>query len=113
VAPKLEPKVQLQRAIGVKGVSITYKDEGEPKKEKKSGLPWYTVGAYLTGWGETNLRLGGGSAFSKREAGAKAAIAALGNKKQMKIFEQKKQDHTDALQAQRERDQKQAVSTSL
>lgn len=92
-----EPKVRLVQAIGAKGVQITYRDEGPPGKDKKSGLPWYTVGAYLDGWGETNFRLGMGSALSKKEAGAQAAQAALDNKKMMKVYEQKKKDFVATL----------------
>lgn len=93
-----EPKVRLVQAIGAKGVQITYRDEGPPRNEKKTGLPWFTVGVYLDGWGETNFRLGIGSALSKKEAGAKAAQAALGNQKMLKVFEQKKKDFVATLQ---------------
>ena len=96
-----DPKVRLIQAIGAKGVQIAYRDEGPPRKDKKSGLPWYTVGAYLDGWGETNFRLGIGSALSKKEAGAKAAQAALDNKKMMKVYEQKKRDFVSTLETRR------------
>ncbi|CAJ2511172.1 Uu.00g067970.m01.CDS01 [Anthostomella pinea] len=86
------PKVLLTRAIGTKGVKISYRDIGEPKKEKNSGLPWYTVGAYYDGLGETDVLLGFGSALSKKEAGANAAENALGNKKTMKRLVKKKED---------------------
>jgi ribonuclease-3 len=96
--PEQNPKVLLSQAIGVKGINIMYRDEGEPKNEKNSGLPWYTVGVYLDGWGVTNHRMGFGSGLSKREAGAKAAQAALSNRKMMKVFEQKRKDFVAAME---------------
>jgi ribonuclease-3 len=80
----LTPKVALTQAIGTKGVTISYRDEGEPKKDKNTGLPWYTVGAYYDGLGQTNLTLGYGSGLSKKEAGANAAVKAMENKKLIK-----------------------------
>lgn len=77
----LNPKVLLSKTIGTKGVKISYSDIGEPKKDKHSGkLPWYTVGVFYDGLGETNLKLGVGGALSKKEAGAIAARQALENK---------------------------------
>lgn len=98
-ATELPVKVQLAQAIGGKGIKIEYKDEGEPKKEKRTGLPWYTVGIYLTGWGVQNFKLGFGSALSKKEAGSKAAQAALENKKTLGRFEQKKKEFDAAVRA--------------
>ncbi|ORY64196.1 ribonuclease III domain-containing protein [Pseudomassariella vexata] len=95
----LNPKVHLSKAIGATGVKISYRDEGEPKKEKKTGLPWYTVGVYLDGWGVTNLPMGFGSALSKKEAGSKAAQAAFDNKKMIKGFVKKKQELMAAVEA--------------
>ncbi len=96
----LNPKVVLARTIGSKGVRISYEDLGEPKKAKDSGLPLYTVGVFLDGWGETHLQLGYGSGLSKKEAGARAAQRALDNKKLITRFETKKLDFQAALEAQ-------------
>ncbi|KAH8677931.1 ribonuclease III domain-containing protein [Xylariales sp. PMI_506] len=98
----LDPKVHLSHTIGAKGIKITYRDEGEPKRDKKSGLPRYTVGVYLDGWGMQNYRMGFASALSKREAGAKAAQIALDNKKMMNGFQQKKKEFLAAIEAQQE-----------
>ncbi|KAI3320710.1 ribonuclease III [Xylariaceae sp. AK1471] len=88
----LNPKVALTQAIGTKGVRVSYRDEGQPKKDKNTGLPWYTVGAYYDGLGETNLNLGYGGGLSKKEAGANAAVKALENKKLIKRLQKLKED---------------------
>ncbi|KAI1489800.1 ribonuclease III domain-containing protein [Biscogniauxia mediterranea] len=88
----LNPKIILTQTIGTKGVKISYHDIGEPKKEKNSGLPWYTVGVVYDGLGETNLQLGYGSGLSKKEAGANAARKAMENKKLIKRLQKKKED---------------------
>lgn len=97
---QLSPKVRLAQAIGGRGIVIEYKDRGQPGKEKKTGLPWYTVAVHLTGWGVRDFYLGHGSALSKKEAGAKAAQAALENKKALVRFEQKKREFDAAMKAQ-------------
>lgn len=94
--PSLNAKVVLSQTIGTKGVSITYRDEGE-KKDKNSGLPWYTVGAYYDGLGEKDLCLGYGGGLSKKDAGANAAVKALENKKLMKRLRKIKEDVGAAL----------------
>lgn len=76
----LNPKVVLSQVVGAKGVKISYNDVGEPKKDKHTKLPWYTVAVLFDGFGEKKLQLGIGSAISKKEAGANAARAALENK---------------------------------
>ncbi|RYP53004.1 hypothetical protein DL769_010582 [Monosporascus sp. CRB-8-3] len=96
----LNPKVVLAKAIGGKDVKIIYEDLGEPKKAKDTGLPMYTVGVFLNGWGETHLQLGYGNGLSKKEAGAKAAQRALDNKKLIKKFETRRRDFQAALDAQ-------------
>ncbi|KAI1139743.1 ribonuclease III [Hypoxylon sp. FL0543] len=95
----LNPKVLLSQVIGAKGVKISYNDIGEPKKDKHTGkLPWYTVGVFFDGFGERNLQLGVGSAFSKKEAGANAARAALGNKSVIKGLQKKKEESLKSAQ---------------
>ncbi|KAI0843775.1 ribonuclease III [Hypoxylon sp. FL0890] len=95
----LNPKVILSQVIGAKGVKISYNDVGEPKKDKHTGkLPWYTVGVFFDGFGERNLQLGLGSAFSKKEAGANAARAALVNKSLIKRLQKKKEESLKSAQ---------------
>lgn len=86
--PEAPAKERLANQIMVKGIRIRYEDlpkSGE-KKDKYTGLPLYIVGVYLDGWGEQNKLLGMGSALSKKEAGQKAAVQALENKKLMKKY---------------------------
>ncbi|KAI1330643.1 ribonuclease III [Xylariaceae sp. FL0255] len=92
----LAPKVLLSQAIGTRGVTISYKDINE-KKSKTNGQPWYTVGAYYDGLGETNLSLAFGSGPSKKEAGAAAALKALENKKLIKRLQDLKKKTNDLL----------------
>ncbi|KAI3338551.1 ribonuclease III domain-containing protein [Ustulina deusta] len=91
------PKVALAQTIGIKGVRISYRDVGQPKKDKNSGLPWFTVGAYYDGLGETNLSLAYGSGLSKKEAGNNAAVKALENKKLIKRLRKLKEDMNATL----------------
>lgn len=98
----LNPKVVLAKAIGAKGIKISYHDEDIVKKDKHTGDPLFTVGVYLDGWGKTHFPMGFGCASGKKEAGAKAAQAALNNKKMMKELEQKRKEFLDAMEAQKE-----------
>lgn len=93
----LGPKETLKLIVGAKGVLISYRDEGKPKLDKNSGLPWMTVGVYYDGLGESNLCLGYGSGLSKKEAGNKAAVKALENKKLIKRLQKLKEDVNAAL----------------
>jgi ribonuclease-3 len=90
--PKKEPtpKERLAQILVVKGIKIRYEDMPCNKKDKNLGLPLYAMGVYLDGWGETNKLLGVGTALKKTEAGAKAASAALENRKLMKLLGDKK-----------------------
>jgi ribonuclease III len=92
VPQQLHSKAALAQAIGAKTVTISYRDEGAPKKDRNTGLPWFTVGAYYDGLGEKNLLLGHGSGLSKKEAGANAATKALENKKLIKRLRKLKED---------------------
>ncbi|KAI0192562.1 ribonuclease III domain-containing protein [Xylaria flabelliformis] len=92
VQNNLSPKTALQQAIGTKGVTISYQSTGNPKTDKNTGLPWFTVGAYYNGLGETNLNLGYGSGLSIKEAGSNAALKALENKKLIKRLQKLKED---------------------
>ncbi|TRX94690.1 hypothetical protein FHL15_004462 [Xylaria flabelliformis] len=88
----LSPKTTLLQAIGTKGVKISYQSTGNPKTDKNTGLPWFTVGAYYNGLGETDLNLGYGSGLSIKEAGSNAALKALENKKLIKRLQKLKED---------------------
>jgi ribonuclease III len=91
--PHFPPKDQLTRLIGGKGVVLEYRDlpgSGE-QREQNLGLPLYTVGVFLTGWGEEDRLLGTGTALKKKEAGQNAARKALGDKEAMKTYETRKQ----------------------
>lgn len=98
----LNPKEELQRALGSKGIKLTYTDAAPQKKSKDNKLPIFTVGVYLDGWGEKNKQLGIGQAHGKKEAGYKAAQMALQNQKLMKIYQAKKK----LFDAQSEKEQK-------
>jgi ribonuclease-3 len=87
---QVNPKTQLQQAVGCHGVKITYRDSGPERKDKNNRLPIFTVGVYIDGWGEKDKQLGIGSAHGKKEAGSKAAEIALNNKKMMKVYMDKK-----------------------
>ncbi|KAG6297856.1 hypothetical protein E4U09_001227 [Claviceps aff. purpurea] len=84
-------KDQLRVHIGAKGIQLRYEDMPGPAKDKHSGLPLFTIGVYLDGWGERNKLLGWGTALGKKEAGQRAAAAALENKKLMKLYRAKKE----------------------
>ncbi|KAH8888374.1 ribonuclease III [Thozetella sp. PMI_491] len=92
------PKEELLVILGVKGIKVEYKDivPKKPKKDADLGLEVFTVGCYLFGWGETGKELGVGTAKSKKDAGQKAAQAALNNKKLMKFYGEKKKAFMEA-----------------
>ena len=98
--PALPSKVQLANALVLKGVELLYEDEpSRRKKDRDNGLPLFTVGVYLKGWGEERKFLGVGTAQGKREAGERAAQQALENKKVMKIYSEKKKAYLAAREA--------------
>ena len=100
-AEKLPAKVELERALGAKGVKIEYRDlPAGKKRDQDSGLQLFSVGCFLHGWGETDKQLGYGSALSKREAGQKAAQMAFDNKKLLKPYIEKKKAYIAAKEAQ-------------
>ena len=82
--------MQLQKLLGAKGVLLTYRDAAPEKKDPSNKLPLFTVGVFLTGWGEKDKMLGSGKANGKKDAGMKAAQMALANKKMMKMYTDKK-----------------------
>lgn len=89
---QLSAKDQLRADIGTKGIQLRYEDRPGPSKDKHSGLPLFTVGVYLDGWGEKDKLLGWGTALGKKEAGQKAATMALENKKLIKLYKMKKEE---------------------
>ncbi|EFY86720.1 abhydrolase domain-containing protein [Metarhizium acridum CQMa 102] len=95
----LSAKERLRIEIGVKGVLIRYEDMPRIGKDRDLGLPLYTVGAYLDGWGERNKLLGTGTALGKKEAAQKAAQKALENKKLLKPYVAKKAAFMEATKA--------------
>ncbi|KOS20575.1 Ribonuclease 3 [Escovopsis weberi] len=95
-APKSSAKEQLAQRIVVKGIAIRYKDLPCEKKDKNLKLPLYSIGLYLDGWGEQDRLLAVGTALSKKEAGQKAAETLLQNRKQMKVYEEKKRAYMQA-----------------
>jgi len=86
----LNAKDRLQKALGSKGVKITYRDSAPEKKDKETKLPIFTVGVYLDGWGEKDKQLGIGRAHGKKDAGMMAAEQVLANKKLMKLYTERK-----------------------
>lgn len=90
--PPPNAKVALAQMIGAKGITIAYEDIGEPRTAKNLKVPWFSVGVFLTGWGETRLQLGWGGGLSKKDAGMQAAQRAIDNKKLMGKFVKMKQD---------------------
>ncbi|KAK3191332.1 hypothetical protein K4F52_002542 [Lecanicillium sp. MT-2017a] len=84
------PKEELAALIVVKGILIRYETMECSKKDKHHNLPLFAVGAYLDGWGETHRLLGIGTALNVKEAGQKAASAAIQNKKLLSQYEAKK-----------------------
>jgi ribonuclease-3 len=98
---KEPPKSVLERMIGAPGVKLEYRDlDSNGKKDRVTNQPLYCVGCFLHGWGETGLQLGYGSALGKKEAGQKAAQMALGNKKLIKKYADKKEAFMAARAAQ-------------
>ena len=101
-APVAQPpaKVRLAAAIVCRGVVIRYEEvkTNNPKRDKFTNMPLFTVSATVEGWGKTTL-LGTGTALSKREAGEKAAERALENGKLMKELKGKKADYLARIEA--------------
>ncbi|KAK0634529.1 ribonuclease III domain-containing protein [Bombardia bombarda] len=96
----ISPKTQLEVTIGVPGVKLEYRDmPSNGKKERDTNLPLFTVGCYLTGWGETDKQLGWGHALSKKEAGQRAAQMALENKALIKKYAEKRKSFLAARAA--------------
>ena len=106
-APPPNPKERLHKMLGAKGVKLEYKDAAPERKDKETKLPLFTVGVYLTGWGEQNRLLGTGTAHGKKDAGMKAAAMAIQNKKTMLMYTEKKRVFDAQLELERQALEKQ------
>jgi len=97
----LNAKEQLLKLLGSRGVQITYRDAAPEKKDPTNKLPLFTVGVFLSGWGEKDKMLGSGRANGKKDAGMKAAEMALANKKMMKMYLDKKRVYDEQMELER------------
>ncbi|TWU78736.1 hypothetical protein ED733_006519 [Metarhizium rileyi] len=95
----ISAKEKLRAEIGVKGILIRYEDMPRIGKDRDLGLPLYTVGVYLDGWGENNKLLATGTSLNKKDAAQKAAQKALDNKKLLKTYVAKKVAFKEATKA--------------
>ena len=93
-------KQDLAKKIMGKGVKIEYRVR-EEEVVKKEGKIWYTVGAYITGWGWHDCHLGSGTALSTGEAGIRAAMQALVSPLTAQIGAVKR-DHDTMIKLERE-----------
>ncbi|OAA59435.1 Ribonuclease III [Cordyceps fumosorosea ARSEF 2679] len=91
------PKEELSCKIVVKGITLRYeKAETKKKTDRHLGQELFTVNVYLDGWGEKGKLLGWGSGLNVKEAGQKAAMRALENRKLIKVYEGKKKAFMEA-----------------
>ncbi|PHH53917.1 Ribonuclease 3 [Ceratocystis fimbriata CBS 114723] len=97
---KLGAKTRLANHIQVPGVLLEYRDMACKKKDRDTNLPLYSVGLFLTGWGEKEKMIGMATALSKKEAGQKAALQALDSNKLMKQYHAKKRAFIEARTSQ-------------
>jgi len=86
----LPPKDKLRKLIVSPGVDLTYRDCAPVKKDPYNRLATFSIGVYMTGWGEKDKQLGFGTGTGKKEAGFKAAEMALANTKLMNVYVEKK-----------------------
>ena len=78
--PAADSKQQLSKRVMGKGVKLEYRDSAPADlSESTAGKTWYTIAAFLTGWGWQGVKLGEGRALNKKEAGMIAATQALEN----------------------------------
>ncbi|KAK8146774.1 hypothetical protein G3M48_002583 [Beauveria asiatica] len=90
------PKEELSSRIVIKGITLRYERMNSNRRDKHLGQELFTVGVYLDGWGESGKLLGVGSALSIKEAGQKAAVGVMENKKLMKVYESNKKAFLEA-----------------
>ena len=78
--PPADSKTQLSKRILGQGARLEYCETAAPDlSESKSGITWFTIGAFLTGWGWDRVKLGEGRAKTKSKAGMIAATQAREN----------------------------------
>jgi ribonuclease-3 len=73
----LDVKSDLQRLLVSKGVKLDYLEEKPMQLMREGNKTTFYMGVYLTGWGHTKQRLGGGMGRSKQIASAEAAKDAF------------------------------------
>jgi ribonuclease-3 len=87
---ELPPKDRLRKLIVSPGIQLTYRESAPVKQDAKNKLTMFSIGVYLTGWGEQDKQLGYGTGTGKKEAGFKAAEMALANTKLINGYAEKK-----------------------
>ena len=100
-----DAKVALSQKVMGRGIKLEYREEAPPTLVNKEGKRWFHIGAFLTGWGFENVRLGSGTGLSKQEAGHKAASNALGGVLTTTIAGLKR-EHDRKVREEREREEK-------
>ncbi|KUI73795.1 Ribonuclease 3 [Cytospora mali] len=101
---KAKEKLSAELALLKPRVQIEYRtiDESRKNRDPLTKLPLFTQGAFLVGYGEPDVRLGVGTAKKKVEANEKAAENALGNKKLIGVYKEKKRLAMEKQRAQEE-----------
>jgi len=95
----LGPKERLNALIMVPGVKLIYEDlPHKPRYQHNKKIALFAVRLVMNGYGEQCVELGHGNGLSKKEAGDKAAIRALENKKLMKKYGDLKKGYLEARQ---------------
>ena len=69
-------KLSLSQRLMGRGIKLEYREEAPRTVLNNEGKVWFHIGAFLTGWGFDDVRLGGGKGLSKQEAGQIAAADA-------------------------------------
>ncbi|SPO05740.1 uncharacterized protein DNG_08427 [Cephalotrichum gorgonifer] len=90
-------KLRLNQALRVPGVELIYEDVPTKQKNKANKSPMFSVKLFLRGWGEQKKELGWGTSVSKKEAGQKAAVMALANKKLMAVYVARKKAYVEEM----------------
>lgn len=99
--PPANAKNELAKRVMGKGIRLEYRDSEPPdNSESAAGKTWYTIGAFLTGWGWSQTKLGQGRALNKSQAGVIAAARALENSLTEQISTIKRA-HDDAIAKER------------
>ncbi|KAI9671147.1 MAG: hypothetical protein M1817_003654 [Caeruleum heppii] len=110
-------KQQLSLRIQAKNIKIDYLDERPPRYVKgRPDQDEFYIGAYLTDWGREKEILGSGTGKNKKEAGMRAAMAALENHPLIDELARVKEEHVEEVKRLREQevldDEGGSVSTS-